>query len=265
MKGRARSFVRVIIPDSHGNHIELAARDAVLRDMRKLDPLEVVGLGDHLDCAGTFSTHQRNYTNEMAESFEDDALATNRFLDAWQKAAPRARSFLLEGNHEAHIERWASRTFFSHKDAVGYLERNGPEAVLDLKRRGISYYKRSTHYMGLSIPGAIMLGKCVFVHGVSHSANAAAVHLARIGTNVVFGHVHRPQSMHQRTVKSAGFGAWCPGTLAKLQPLYKHTAPSSWGHGYAVQFVNPSGRFVHVNVPIHKGRSYLFDVASHVA
>lgn len=257
----SKNLVRVILPDSHGEHVDLAARDACVSDIKSLNPDQIVGLGDHLDCAGTFSTHQRTYTNEMAESYDSDCKAANRFLDLIQKAAPRAEFFYLEGNHEQHVERWASRTFERKKDAENLLERFGPAAVLDLKARGIHYFKRSEHYMGISIPGTIKLGRCFFVHGISHSKNAASVHLARFGCNVVFGHVHRSQSVIERTVTSDGFGAWCPGTLAKLQPLYKHTEPSSWSHGYGVQFVAPSGAFLHLNVPIHKGKSLLLDVA----
>lgn len=250
-------FCRVTVPDSHGAHIDIPARDAFLRDLRILQPREIVWLGDHLDCGGTFNTNQRNYTHEMTESYEDDVEACNRLFDATQKAAPDAVNYYIEGNHEAHIERWASRVFQSHKDAVGYVERCGPQAVLKLKERGFKYYLRSQMYMGLSVPGIIRLGKCHFVHGISFAKNAAAVHLARVGESVVFGHVHRVQSVVERTVSSEGFGAWCPGTLAKLQPLYMHTGPTSWSHGYGLQFVSGSGRFMHINVPIHKGESLL--------
>jgi predicted phosphodiesterase len=246
-----------VIPDSHGEHIDLSARDACLRDIRVLDPKEIVLLGDHLDCGGTFNTHQRNYTHEMTESYEDDVEAANRFLDGIQKAAPKATIYYLEGNHEQHVERWASRVFASHKDAVGYVERCGPQAVLKLKARGIRYYLRSELYMGLSVPGIIRLGKCFFVHGISHSKHAASTHLARVGDNIVFGHVHRVQSVVERTVTSSGYGAWCPGTLAKLQPLYRHTAPTDWTHGYGLQFVSGTGRFAHFNITIHKGKSLL--------
>lgn len=266
MSKRPRNKVRVIIPDSHGNHIDIAARDAVILDVKSLCPDEIVLLGDHLDCAGTFSTHQRTYTNEMAEAYGDDVDAANEFLDLLQKAAPKCHNWdYLEGNHEQHVERWASRTFQSQKDAENLLEVYGPSASLKLRDRGIRYYKRSTHYYGISIPGTIKRGACFFVHGISHSKHAAAVHLQRFGANVVFGHIHRSQSTVERTVTSDGFGAWCPGTLAKLQPLYKHTEPSSWSHGYGVQFVNPSGQFLHINVPINKGRSLLLDVSKRVA
>ncbi len=248
--------VRVIIPDSHGNHIDIAARDACLRDVKALNPTEVVLLGDHLDCGGTFNSHQRTYTNEMAESYADDVNATNEFFDLLQAAAPSAKDWwYLEGNHEQHVERWAARNFHNQKDAEALLDVFGPEKVLRLKQRHIKYYKRSIQYDDVSIPGCIRRGKCHFVHGISHSKHAAATHLARFGSSVVFGHIHRSQSVVERSVTSNGYGAWCPGTLAKLQPLYKHTEPSSWSHGYGVQFVNTSGNFIHVNVPILNGES----------
>lgn len=259
------TLVRVIVPDSHGEHIDIPARDAFLKDLSALAPNEIVLLGDHLDCGGTFSTHQRSYTNEMAESYSDDCTAANRFLDMLQRRAPKATIDYLEGNHEQHVERWAARAFQSQKDAVNLLEAYGPQAVLRLKSRGIKYFLRSERYQGISIPGCIRRGKCFFVHGISHSKHAAATHLARFGASVVFGHTHRSQAVVERTVTSDGFGAWCPGTLAKLQPLYRHTEPTTWSHGYAVQFVNASGRFLHINVPILDGRSLLMDVAKRVA
>jgi hypothetical protein len=251
---------RVIIPDSHGNHIDPGARAAFLADLKVIDPDEVIFLGDHLDAGGTFNSHQRTYTNEFTESYEADCEAANAFLDDVQANAPRAagHTHYIEGNHEQHVERWAARNFNSHRDAEMFLEKMGPAAALRLRERGIAYYRRSIFYQGLAIPGCIQLGKCFFVHGISHAKHADSVHLQRFGASVVFGHIHRSMGRVERTVTSGGHGAWCPGTLAKLQPLYKHTAPSDWSHGYAVQEVLKSGHFHHTNVPIfaaHDGTS----------
>ncbi len=254
---RKRSLVRVAIPDSHGAHIDPTARDAFLSDLKRLAPDEIVMLGDHLDCAGTFSAHQRSYTNEMAETYEEDVAAANHFLDAIQAAAPAATIYYLEGNHEQHVERWAAREFANKADADKVLEAIGPEALLRLRQRGIRYFRRAFHYMDISIPGTIRLGKVFFTHGIAHSTNAARTHVQRFSANVVFGHVHASQSVVERTVSSDAQGAWCPGTLAKLQPLYRHTAPSNWTHGYGVEFVGASGNFVHVNIPIYRGESSL--------
>lgn len=256
---------RVIIPDSHGNHIDPLARKAFLGDLRRIRPRQIVMLGDHLDCGGLFSAHQRTYTAEMTESYEDDCSAANSFLDAIQAAAPDADIHYIEGNHEQHVERWVARNFERRRDAEALLDVWGPERKLQLKARGIRYYKRSRHYNGCSIPGTVRLGKCFFTHGFAAGVSATRVHLVRFGANVVHGHTHRAASIFERTVKSDGHGAHSPGTLAKLQPLYQHTSPSDWVHGYAVQELAKSGRFLHINVPIHKGESLLLQAARALA
>jgi UDP-2,3-diacylglucosamine pyrophosphatase LpxH len=247
----AKHICRVLIPDSHGAHIDPLARDACLRDIELLRPEEIILLGDHLDCGGVFSSHQRNYTLEMCEDYASDVAACNDLLAQIQRAAPNAEIAYLEGNHEWHVERWVAREFDSYQDAQDLLSVYGPAARLHLRQRGITYYRRSEFYDGLTVPGTIRRGKCYYTHGIAHAKNAADIHLQRFGDNVVFGHIHRSVSVITRSVTSAGYGAWCPGTLARMQPLYRHTEPTAWAHGYAVQFVNTSTqRFAHLQIPI---------------
>jgi hypothetical protein len=86
---------------------------------------------------------------------------------------------------------------------------------------------------------------------VTTPQHADVVHLAKFGANINFGHVHRVLEVGASQVVSQGRRAWCPGTLAKKQPLYKHTEPTDWSHGYGVEFANAgSGRFAHWNVPV---------------
>lgn len=251
-RGKAtKHLTRVIIPDSHGEHIDVVARDAFLTDLKMLCPDEIVMLGDHLDCGGTFNAHQRSYTNEMSENYEDDVAAANVFLDAIIAYSPHARIHYLSGNHEDHVERWAARNVHNRRDADSLVDHWGPAARLKLKDRGITYYRGKDFHMGLAVRGSIKLGKCFFTHGISHSKHADSAHLAAFNSNIVFGHVHRAMEVRSRTVTSQGHGSWSPGTLAKLQPLYRHTEPTTWVHGYALQFCNAAtGRFSHWNVPI---------------
>lgn len=248
-------MIRVIIPDSHGSSIDVHARDAFLADLKWLDPKEIVMLGDHVDVSGVFSSHPRNYVEELRYSYEDDCAAAAKFLDAIQKNAPRAAIHYIEGNHEQHAERWCARMFTHHADAAAVSRGLDPAAKLDLKRRGIPYYRWDTKYMGISIPGTIKLGRCLFAHGWCAGKHATSAHLDRCGTNIVHGHTHRAQSVVRRTVHAGEIGAWCPGTLAELQPLYLHTGLSDWSHGYGIQFVEKDGRFLHINAPIVNGRS----------
>lgn len=263
-KGKAaKHIVRVVIPDTHGSHIDPVARAVFLADLAQLQPQEIVHLGDHTDCGGTFSRHGIVYTNEITESYDADTEATNAFFDESQLAAPNATWDVIEGNHDFRIEAWAVNHFRHRRDVELVTRMLAPEGILRMKQRGFRHIKRSEFYDGLAIPGTIRKGRCFFVHGISHSKHADSTHLERFGASVVFGHTHRAMSVIGRTVTSQGHGAWCPGTLAKLQPLYAHTNPTSWSHGYAVQLVNQStGTFLHLNVPIVDGASMLREVTA---
>jgi predicted phosphodiesterase len=254
-------MIRVIVPDSHGCFIEQEAADAFIEDVRHLDPDEVVMLGDHVDCSAIFSQHPRNYLDDLVYSYEDDVGAADKFITAIEKAAPRAVRHgaidYLEGNHEQHVERWISRTLQHAKDAEAMRDLLSPDRRLRLKERGIKYYRAAQFHHGLPIRGAIRKGKCVFLHGYRANKYATASHLDDLAVNLVHGHTHRSQSFVKRTI-SGEIGAWCPGTLAQLQPLYQHTSQSTWSHGYGLQIVDEkTGMFCHVNVPIARGKSVL--------
>ncbi len=255
--GIQSSKIRLIVPDSHGCFASASAVKVLLDNIELLDPKEVVLLGDHVDVSGLFSAHPNNYLSDMEYSYEADCAAANGLLDAIQKRAPGADYYYLEGNHEAHYQRWVSRTHHSVRDAVGQVEVLAPEAKLRLKERGIRYFKSSETYDGLSTPGLMKRGKCYFTHGFNISKHATAAHVAAVGACVVHGHTHRAQSYLTRTVASDVIGGWCPGTLSDLQPLYRHNSPTEWTHGFAIQAYETSGEFLHVNVPIVGGRSFL--------
>lgn len=246
------SFVRLIVPDFHGEHVHWGFANGMINDVEILSPQikEVVLLGDGLDCGGTFNAHQRSYTREMTESYKHDVQAARRVINMLRERTPFASWHYLEGNHEEHVERFLARNFHSYEDAEFLLDLVGPRAVLHLDELDIRYYRSSEMHMGLSVPGLIKLGKCNFIHGVSVSKNATYATLESIGDNVVHGHTHRAQSIIMRTATSEAIGGWCPGTLSKLQPLYQHTRPTHWTGGYALQFVESSGLFSHQNVPL---------------
>lgn len=249
--------VRVIIPDTHGALVDKAAVAAMLSDIKTLDPHEIIMLGDHVDCGGFLAQHHvMGYVAETDYTYEEDLKAAGAFLNALQDAAPRAKIEYIEGNHERRVETWCVTQTLRHtKDAEGLRLLLAPEFRLNLAARGISYYRQGVFYDGLPVPGVIKRGKCFFFHGVSTAKNAVSATQERIGGNCVFGHTHRAQSDITRRISSGIVGSWNPGCLCALQPLWQHTAPTNWTHGYAVQLVAPSGDFLHLNIPIVNGQT----------
>lgn len=256
-------MIRCIVPDSHGSQISRSAMQAFLQDLKQLDPEEIVMLGDHVDCSGTFSSFKRQTKEDLEYSYLRDIECAGAFLDAIQENAPRAKIHYLQGNHEYHVERFCVNAFGNKDDANFVGKLLDPATLLDLKGRGIRYYRLHTTYDGLSIPGTIKLGKCYFTHGISANKHATATHVEKFGGSICHGHTHRAQSYLTRTISSGEIGGWCPGTLSKLQPIYMHTNPSSWVHGYALQFFNKkTGAFLHINVPICRNQSLLREVSA---
>jgi len=259
--------VRVIIPDSHGCHIDHDAAAAMLSDLRGLNPAEVVMLGDHVDCGGFLAQHhQLMRPQSLLYSYEQDIAATAVFLDQIQQAAPGAKVHYLEGNHEARVTMWCIRQGVGNKtDTDMLIRRLAPRYLLGLKERGIDYYGRHERFDGIAVAGAIRLGQCYFLHGFSHAKEAATSHLRQFGANVVFGHTHRMQQASTSFAHDGSpYTAWSVGCLARLDRDYQFHAPHEWRHGYGVQFVAKSGVFQHVTVPIIGGQSLLHPLLARV-
>lgn len=258
-KRKGKPFCRVIIPDTHGVHIDLVAAAAFLRDLDDISPAEVVLLGDHLDCGGFLAAHHtENFIAETSYSFEDDVIHANEFLDQVQKRVGDVPIHYTSGNHERRVEKWClTQHLRNQKDADFLMRQFGPAAVLGLQSRGIHYYEEDKFHHGLSIRGTIKLGRCHFTHGSSTAKHSASAMVDKFGGNVVFGHTHRCDSFVKRTVSDGAIGAWNPGCLCRLQPYYQLTNLSNWSHGYGLQLVHPDGGFLHINVPIVDGKSYL--------
>jgi hypothetical protein len=257
--------IRISIPDTHGAKICHAAMQACLSDIKVMQPHSVILLGDHVDCGGFLAQHHvMGYVAETSYSYADDVGAANDMLDSLQIAAPNAIKEYIEGNHERRVETWCITETLRHpKDAELLRQALAPEFRLKLKEREIAYYRQSTCYDGLTVPGVIKRGKCYFFHGFSTAKFAVSATQSKVAGNCVFAHTHRAQSDVTSPIATGEIGAWNPGCLCEKQPLWQHTRPTDWTHGYAVQLISHTGKFLHLNVPIIDGASLLTSLLKH--
>jgi len=252
-------IVRVTFGDVHGCKMDAEAVSALLGDIKILDPDEIVIGGDLTDCGGFLAQHHTlGYVAETEYTWEEDNKAANQFLDKLQAAAPKASIDELEGNHENRVERWIiTQTLRNQKDASALCKILGPEAMLRLKERGIRFYARNETHGNCRQPGFLRKGKCFFVHEVSSARNAALAAINLVAGNVVFFHTHRHDAVVGFRPGVGDVGAWNPGCLCQKRPMWQHTKPNDWTHGYGVQLIARSGNFLHINVPIVDGQSLL--------
>jgi hypothetical protein len=251
--------IRVAFGDLHGCKANGPAVSALLSDIKMLSPDEIILGGDMTDCGGFLAQHHTmGYVAETDYTWEEDIAATNAFLDALQEAAPGAVLLYMEGNHENRVERWIITETLRHPQDARYLRSIlGPHNMLRLKERGIRFYARNEQHGNCRQPGFIQRGKCFFVHEISSGRNAASTALNRVGGNVVFFHTHTSDSAIGFRPGVGNIGAWNPGCLCELRPMWQHTRPNDWTHGYAVQMVAANENFLHINVPIVDGQSLL--------
>lgn len=257
-RSSGRTFTRVIIPDTHGAHIDHLAASAFLQDLEMLKPRQVVRLGDHIDCGGFLAQHHTlGFVPECSYSFAEDVAAANEFLDQCQQRTGKIEDWYIVGNHEARIEKWiVKETLRNPKDSEMFYKLFGTNSVLSLEKRGIYIVDRDKCYHGLRKKGTIRLGKCLFHHGTRCGVHAAKQTLDDLGANVVFGHTHRISSHVKETIDGV-VGAWSVGSLCEQHPLYGDTRVSNWAHGYGIQVVEADGTFLHLTIPIIEGRSML--------
>jgi len=250
-------YVRVSFGDIHGMMMDRSAVNAMLGDVKRIVPDEIVIGGDLVECGGWLAKHMPiGFVATCDYSYQEDIGAANWFLDELQKAAPNAVIHFVEGNHEDRVERWCVDQTMAHgRDAEFLRMAFSPSALLRLQERGIFYYRRTEIY-GSGLPrGWIQLGKIFFTHSLAYSKNAARDAAIKTAGNVVYFCTHREDTA---TVVFPGVGivkAFNPGCLSQMQPIWKHSDPTSWSQGYGIDFIAKSGNFLRVHVPIWRGES----------
>ena len=249
--------VRMSAGDVHGMMMDRPAVEAFLRDIRIFNPNVIVLGGDIIECGGWLAKHQPiGFVATCDYSYQEDIQAAAWFLDELQRAAPDAEIHYLEGNHEDRVERWCVDTTMAHgRDAEFLRKAFSPHSLLRLEERGIPYYRRTEIY-GAGLPrGWLQLGKMFFTHSLAYSKNAARDAVQKTAGNVTFFCTHREDTA---TIVYPGIGickAFNPGCLSQMQPIWRHSDPTSWSQGYAIDFIAKSGNFQRVHVPIWKGES----------
>lgn len=257
---KKNSFNRVFVTDSHGEKVDKVAFEAFLADLERVSNIhEIVIGGDMLDCDGFLSSHVPQYLPQFDYSFEEDVAAANEQLDQIQKRCPKAKMYYLEGNHEHRVERWLAKQMMGNARDANYLYRlMGPKTALNLEKRGIEFFSQGGQHMGMKVRGTIKLGHCYFQHGTGTSSRTASYkNLHKFAACLIHGHNHSMQQASTTFMDGEPVMAACPGCLCQMHPMYNHSDPCSWTHGYGLQPANRDGTFHYLPVPIVNKQSVL--------
>lgn len=219
----------LIIADRHHRAGEEPnpAYKLVKKFAKHYEPDITVDLGDLLDLPYISTFNESNLRVLSGNSFRADFDLAKRELDFWQKVS--GEYILIEGNHDERIGRFIERKPVFE----GFLEY---ENSLELKSRGVKFYHL--------VDKPLKIGKLTFIHGYWYNKYCANKHLEEYAHNVVFGHVHRFQTM-SRVLPMHGYAiqAWAIGCLTDTQPDWMKGRPSGHQKGFAIVEMNPKTGF----------------------
>jgi hypothetical protein len=205
---------------------------------------EVVYLGDFMDF-DLISSHNKDNLRAIAgKRLDAEYIYAGKILDRHQKAAPKARFTLLEGNHEHRVERYI--------DANPVLE--GKVEV----ETGLQLIKRRIKWVRFWSKGdSYRIGKARFIHGLYTNQYHSRKHVENYGENIFYGHTHDVQSYSKelqgadRTIVGQSLGCLC-----RYDQKYIRGKPTKWQQAIAVFEFFPDGYFTYNVIRIFKHRFF---------
>jgi len=252
----------MVLPDLHLPAHDRSALRIVLRAFDHLKPQRLVILGDWLDAA--FASAHPASSREEAEQggyIANEIEPCRRLLSQFEEHSKEI--IYLEGNHEFRVERLITR---ERGAWLAIPELVLPKNLLSMNRSSeftwIPYQHNADPKDGYSLPHYKIADGLIAVHGWSTSKYSARKHLDLVrGWSIVYGHTHRAQSdtirhpMTGRIIKS-----WSPGCLSTLQPMWQHSSPTEWIHGFSLIYCrNDLSKWTAYTVSIDQGECILPD------
>jgi predicted phosphodiesterase len=262
MGSKNGSHLVVVLPDLHLPVHDRSALRIVLKAIEHLKPQRLVILGDWLDAA--FASAHPASSREEAEGggyIQNEIEPCRRLLEEFEDHCKEI--VYLEGNHEFRVERLITR------DKGAWLaipELVLPKNLLSMNRKNkftwIPYQHNATRDAAYQLPHYKVAEGLIAVHGWSTSKYSASKHLDLVqGWSIVYGHTHRAQSEARRhPMTGRMIKGWSPGCLAQLQPMWMHSSPTTWTHGFSLIYCrNDLSNWTSYTVNIDQGECILPD------
>lgn len=235
------SYERAVgLYDLHGHFKDEKAFSTSLAFVGHVRPQRVIVGGDWVD----FYALSRFVSDPRRKlELQSELDCVRQSLQRLRRAAPKARIWYLQGNHEARLQK--------------YLWTRAPEleGLRSLRLpRLLGLSDLSIDWVG---SGILRWPGLVWKHGNfvrSKSGVTATAELERLWRSGVSGHTHRLAQVFKRN--DAGVFTWVEaGCLCDLDPEYVEGQTADWQHGLVYAEVEARGnRFTVSPLPIVNGR-----------
>lgn len=236
----------IVIPDMQVPYQDNESLAAVEKYMKSQKFDYYINLGDFLDLDCISSHNKNNLRQVEGKRILKDYEEANKILDRHQKIVrknnPKAKFYLLEGNHEYRIERYID----ANPQLEGMVE---VEKGLRLDERGFEYIRCCKTGEHLSI------GEANFHHGIYTTKYHTNKMVENFGSNIFYGHTHDIMSFSKvlrgkdQTIVGQSLGCLC-----QYEQSYIKKNPTNWQQGFGIFYFFPNGFFTYYTPRIFNGR-----------
>ena len=235
----------ILLADTHHDHHSIESLKLVNAFLKDEKPDYLVYMGDMLDmdvvsyfAQGKPRLIEGKRLKTAYDKFDEDILSPHEKI-----VGKKCKKIYIMGNHEYRIQTFLDE----HPEGEGILE---PENYLKLKERGwevIPYATPKSFYQ---------LGKLILMHGYCHPKYHASKVVTEYVRNVIYGHVHTPQSFfHNTAADQKDFhSAHCLPCLSDTNPEWLKGKPNSWVNGFGIVYFFPNGDFTFYPIYIVNNR-----------
>lgn len=202
---------------------------AFLSFVKDFQPDEIDHLGDLGEWESVSHWIEDKRRKIEGKRLKADFDACNNMLDRVEEVLPKnkkiKRVFCI-GNHEDWIEQYLD----CHPEMEDIVDLR---SNLRFKERGYEVYDLNDYYRS---------GKIVCTHGPYENMFHAKTNAEKVGTNVIYGHLHTHQVCTLRNLDSPYKGVAIP-CLCKLNKDFLKNRLVNWIHGFAFSETLPNGNF----------------------
>lgn len=234
----------LIVPDIHVSYHCPKAIKLVTKIIKDLNVDGLVQLGDALD-AFQISTYSKDPARRNL--LVDDINDWKQILNEWARNLKTgAHIHLLEGNHEYRLSRYISS---QARDIHGLVPDWPTLLGIDLRNKS---GRHKWHWHKYTKWNSCQIGDCVMMHGFYFNQHVAATCLQKYRTNIIFGHTHRVQYIHDGTHWACSLGHISNEIETAHQPT-----PTGWQQALGLLHVDNAGKTKLDIIIVNNGRAII--------
>tara|TARA_Y100000310_G_scaffold122387_1_gene121053 strand:+ start:58 stop:834 length:777 start_codon:yes stop_codon:yes gene_type:complete len=248
-KGVVKRYI--VTPDKHAPLHDKRAINVVKQAIEIIKPDGYIDLGDFGEWGSVshwqWKRKKKPPLEYLMPRIDKDVKVVNELFDKIDESLDKAKvkdRHAIQGNHDEWLD------FFVEEHP--YLPQYRYDKACSIKERGYKYHRASEY---------LKIGKLHYYHGHHYGGQYhTANHLRKLGSSVMYGHLHGIQMMSSTTLEGS-LEAWCIGCLknmASSKNKFLKGRPHNWQHAFAIVDYYKGGQFTVTLVRIVDGKATIF-------